>query len=311
MEVDMQLIGFRSHKSLKTMKVLKDILKFLLLLIVVTIVFIATSALLPYSTSFRTANQNADPSVLIFVLLNNALLCLMMIYLVTSANLLSRKHGLVLTGVLFLLISAMPQLETFFFLDAFPALTKGDVFLITLANGIPILVGVPLCMVLFKGKPISSDEIRNDVDVPYEHNLWGKIALIACAYVIVYFVFGYYVAWQEKDLRIFYSGESEAGGFFNSLLANARERPMIYPFQLFRGALFALLVIPIVRIFRSRRYVLLVAILLVFLSVGAGLIIPNVLMPDSVRRAHLGEMMSSMAVFAFIVWWVYARWKKN
>ena len=125
--------------------------------------------------------------------------------------------------------------------------------------------------------------------------------------MIVYFVFGYYVAWQVKDLRIFYSGHPDDNGFLSILGNNFHENPVIYPFQFVRGVLFGLFVLPLVNMFRTRPVVLLVSLILVFLSLGVSLVIPNFLFPDTVRWAHFEEMTSSMFVFAIIVWFVYEK----
>ncbi|MGC3945708.1 MAG: hypothetical protein QM762_14505, partial [Chryseolinea sp.] len=115
------------------------------------------------------------------------------------------------------------------------------------------------------------------------------------------------VAWKVSDLRVFYSGQATDNGFIGGLIANVDERPTIFPFQFLRGVLFGLFVLPLMHMFSDQPRTLLISLVLVFSSVGIMLIIPNVLFPDNVRWAHFRELMSSMIIFAVVIWWVYQR----
>jgi hypothetical protein len=118
-------------------------------------------------------------------------------------------------------------------------------------------------------------------------------------------MFGYFVAWQSEDLRFFYSGNRTDQGFIASLITNYQENPGIYPFQFLRGVLFALSVLPLVSMFQGKSKTLLMSLMLVMATTAMGLIIPNFLFPDAVRWAHFREMISSMLVFAVVIWFVY------
>jgi len=204
----------------------------------------------------------------------------------------------------------MAQIETFFFNSAFHNLTNPDIFFIMMANGVIIFAGVPLAVKLFgkrRKAPIENHYIRESLSSFSFSQLIIKLGLIGICYLIVYFTFGYYVAWQIKDLRIFYSGNPGDNGFISVLADNFHQKPAIYPFQFIRGVLFGLFVLPLVSMFKERPRVLLLSLILVFLSPGISLVIPNFLFPDTVRWAHFREMISSMFVFAVIVWLIYKK----
>jgi uncharacterized membrane protein YozB (DUF420 family) len=287
------------------MRIVKDLARLFLLVITTTIGFIAVSALLPFSQGFKAANSNAEPGALLYVLLVNTSICLTIMYIARHSPWHKAKLMAGLTLTLFFVYSFMMQIETYFFAFAFPALTDFDVFLIALANGIPIFIGVPLGIRMFaraREKTVEQDDLVS----PSTVGVWfSKILLIGFIYVIIYFVFGYFVAWQSEDLRLFYSGNRTDEGFIASLITNYQDNPGIYPFQFLRGVLFALSVLPLVSMFKGKSTTLLISLMMVMATTAMGLIIPNFLFPDAVRWAHFREMISSMLVFAVVIWFVY------
>jgi len=291
---------------------LKTIFKFVFLLIVTTIAFLVVSAILPYSGNFKAATKNSNPFAIVYVLLSVGWICGTITYVVTHSGWRASRLIPALIISLFFVYSFMAQIETFFFRSAFGILTATDIFLIMVANGVSILAGVPLAVKLFgKGRREEVEKYPNNLPVLSFSKLIIKLVLIGISYMIIYFVFGYYVAWQVKDLRIFYSGNPADNGFVSVLANNFHEMPVIYPFQFVRGVLFGLFVLPLVLMFKHRPGVLLITLILVFLSLGISLIIPNFLFPDTVRWAHFAEMTSSMFVFAIIVWFVYEKLEWN
>ncbi len=291
---------------------MKTILRFILLVFVTTIAFLGVSAILPYSGAFKAASANTDPSGIIYVLITDAWICMTIMYIVKHSRWKPSRLIPALMFSLFFIYSFMAQIETYFFSAAFKILTKKDIFLIMLANGVIIFTGVPLAVKLF-GKGRRSDtgnRIRYLPSFSFSQMII-KLTVIGIIYMIIYFVFGYYVAWQVKDLRIFYSGHPDDYGFMSVLTNNFHQNPVIYPFQFLRGLLFGLFVLPLAVMFKDRPGVLLISLILVFLSLGVSLIIPNFLFPDTVRWAHFAEMISSMFVFAITVWLIYEKLKLN
>ena len=39
-------------------------------------------------------------------------------------------------------------------------------------------------------------------------------------YVVLYYLFGYYVAWQNPELRLYYSGSTELKSFYEQMRSN-------------------------------------------------------------------------------------------
>jgi hypothetical protein len=288
--------------SMKTTLNIKDALRFCLLVVLVTIAFTVVSASIPYSEGLRSLNGNADPSVMLYVLVTVIWFSLTTCYIIKQSSWSNRKLILALTMSLFAVTSFMTQIETWFFGSAFTVLTGSDIFWIAIANGTLIFAGVPLAVVLFRKR---NPAVVSPAPQLHLTAVAGKLLIVGLCYVLIYFSFGYFVAWQEPDLRLFYSGHTDDRGFFTGLADNFRDRPVIFPFQFMRGILFGIFVLPIVNMFSTQPLRLFISLALIFSCTGIALIIPNVLFPDTVRWAHFREMMSSMFVFSLVVWWLY------
>ena len=286
--------------------ILKGILKFLLLVLLTTLCFILVSAFLPYSEELKNLNKNAGAGALPSLVLNFVWLCGAILFVIRNSTWKRLKLMGGVIVVFFCVSIAMTQIETLFFADAFPLLTKRDIFLIAVANGVPIFAAVPLSMWLFRSSSAEGIPEYN-TGFPRIGRLFPGLVLIGLLYLIIYFVFGYFVAWQEETLRVFYWGQSDIDGFLNNLVANFRRNPWIFPFQFIRGILFGLIVLPLMAMLKDRPSIKLTGLVLVMLSAGNALIIPNPLFPDTVRWAHFREMMSSMFLFAIVLWFVYDR----
>jgi len=135
------------------------------------------------------------------------------------------------------------------------------------------------------------------------------VLALAAAYTVVYVLFGYFVAWQVEEVRLFYSGTTELRPF----LAHVYERmlagsPGLLPFQLLRGALWAGLAILLVRMTRGGVGYHALATALFFGGVLSALcLLPNPYMSSGVRMAHFVELLSSMLLFGALSGLVLSR----
>jgi len=223
----------------------------------------------------------------------------------------SRLYGLKLIGtailVQFGVETFMAQIETLYFNRA----VQMDIAVIVgivAAGALRALVFAPLAVFIF-GKMKKSVQLE-EKKAAVKLSEWGKrFAALAVFYVIVYFVFGYFVAWQWAETRLFYSGTTAIKPFFTHFRDLFRTDPIILPFQLLRGALWTALATLIVRMMKAKRWEASLAVALTFaglLSSGIGLF-PNPYMPPLVRQSHFFELLSSMLVFGGIAGWVVHR----
>lgn len=284
---------------------MKRFFKLLIIVLIACLAFLIGSALVPYSESFKAANVGADPTIVVYLFLNVFWLCLTIVYLVENSTWSGLKLFLGTSFTLFFIYSFLTQIETWFFGSAFQVLTTMDIVWIAFANGIPIFIATPLVMWLFPQK--YTTVFGRSISLGSGRKLLTKLTVLGFCYMVVYFIFGYFVAWQWEPLRVFYSGNLEQLTFIDKLVDNYRVQPLIYPFQYIRGILFALASLPLVLMMKKSSRNILVGLILVYLSTGIGLIIPNILFPDVVRWVHFLEMSTSMFCLAIINWFVLVK----
>jgi len=216
--------------------------------------------------------------------------------------------GLRLVGALIVIVfgieTFMTQIETLYFNSAVQMETVA-VLGIVAAGGVRALVFAPLAVFIF-GK-MRNPERPAETNSQMARTGWGKrIASLAVIYVVVYFVFGYFVAWQWEEVRLFYSGTAEIKPFLSHFWdLFVKEDPLIVPFQIVRGALWATLAFVIAGMMKSPQWEVALAVafafaVLVALPIG---VFPNPYMPPEVRQAHFVELSTSMLLFGAIAGW--------
>ena len=280
----------------------KTVFKLILLTIIYTLAFIIANAIMPFSLGFKELGSSSDPIGLLFMLINSGWVCFTIYFIIRHTTYRRKSLFFNLLFIMFFVQCFMTQIETLFFGSAFPVLTKLDIILIMAASLIPLLVIIPLQMKFFINKTENTEDNPVIVKQPLNiKNVIIKFGIIGVIYLFVYMLFGYFVAWQFTELRLFYTDSTEKLNFFGQLLNNLKTNPIIYPFQIIRGILFAAFVFPLVKMIKENKIAFITSVCLVYLSTAIMLIIPNVLFPDIVRYGHLIEMLTSMLLFGLIV----------
>jgi hypothetical protein len=134
-----------------------------------------------------------------------------------------------------------------------------------------------------------------------------KLGVIAVVYVILYFTFGYFIAWRNPTVREYYGGIDE-GGFAGQIGRVLRDTPWLVPFQIVRAMFWVALAVPVIRMLKGQRTETALAIGLLFAVVmNAQLLLPNPYMPEPVRMAHLVETASSNFLFGVFIGWLLTK----
>jgi hypothetical protein len=128
----------------------------------------------------------------------------------------------------------------------------------------------------------------------------GKIVIIGCVYLALYNIFGYFVAWKNPAVQLYYGGH-DPGNFFAHVANQWSRQPIFFLFQFGRGLLWILFALPIIRMHKGGTLEVGFTIALLFAVWSLQLLIPNPLMPPDVARVHLIEMASSNFIFGWIV----------
>ena len=132
----------------------------------------------------------------------------------------------------------------------------------------------------------------------------GKVLLlVVVVYPLLYWLAGYFIAWQFQAIRQYYTGaannEGIVAGFWGFFVDG------LYFLQVGRAFLWFLLAWPFLHYFRGSRLqgALLLGALFSVLHC-AQLLLPNPYMPVEIRYPHLLETASSTFIWGFVVAWV-------
>jgi hypothetical protein len=230
--------------------------------------------------------------------------CFLNTVVVTHLILRSRWTGwrlmAVVCVVFYGVMTFMAQIETAVFVKLPPG-TLPRLFLMGALIAAPFSVAAVL--VLGKRKATSVEAERNTrLVMPRSEWAW-KLAVIALAYVTLYFTFGYFIAWRNPAVSAYYGGVDE-GSFVAQLRADFRARPWLIPFQVARAMCWTALALPVIRMMKGKWPETALSIGLLFSMGIAQLLLPNPYMPEAVRMAHLVETGSSNFIFGALVGWL-------
>lgn len=202
-------------------------------------------------------------------------------------------------------ITLVPQIESVIFLPK--QLPPGMVWKIILMGGLTALMFTPgAIVVLRKTSRFDTRPARKlKVSVPLSEWTW-KLAAIAVTYVVIYFVFGYYVAFRQSAIQTYYEA-SDPGTFLRQISATWTTTPWLFAVQALRALVWIGLILPLMRSLRGTPVQTGLAVALLFSTATTQLLLPNPFMPDAVRYIHLVETLPSNMLFGFLVGWLLSR----
>ena len=205
-------------------------------------------------------------------------------------------------------VTFLMQIETWYFLSS---ITVGPQLLPRLfLMGIPTaFLFIPLAVwVLGKGHAIAETWPNPALVMPLQQWIW-KLAAIAVVYLVLYWGAGYFIAWQNPELRAFYGQPGEALPFFTHTANTLRHDPMLFPLQILRALLWVLCALPVIRGSRVNPWWTALLVGLLFsVPQNLGHILANPLLPvASVRLSHMIETASSTFIFGTLVVWLLHR----
>ena len=192
----------------------------------------------------------------------------------------------------------MPQIETAFFVTRLP---PGMLPRLFIAGAILAAVFVPLAvLILGKARARAGGYAQRErLKMPIGE--WAvKLAIIAIVYIVIYFTFGYFIAWKSPAVRAYYGG-SDPGSFGAQIVSVFRDTPVLFLLQAVRGLLWAAIAVPIVKMMKGAWWEAGLAVALLFAVTSSQLLLPNPLMPPEVRMAHLLETATSNFLFGWLV----------
>ncbi len=277
------------------------ILRLLVLILVFTITFIGGSTFIEGMVPDTEPEPAFVPGVaglLIIAAVNTFVASLLV--------LTSRWRGWKLAGLLALswygVNTFLTQVETWYFLSDINV-SSGVLRGLFLMGIPPALVFIPSSvLILGKWRGGEHPEPAHVCRMPFADWAW-RLALISVIYVILYWLAGYFIAWQNPELRAFYGSEGEIAPFWKHTAGTFENEPGLLLMQLSRGIAWALLALPVIMGSRLNKWSTAV-ITGLFFSLPSNIvhILENPLMPlASVRFSHMVETISSTFIFGIIV----------
>lgn len=258
------------------------------------------------SSSPQTSTEQGSTALALLVV------CLVDVLIIMYIIERSRWRGLRLAASIFIIfygtMTVMPQIESAIFITRLPAGVLPGLFMM---GAIIAALFSPLAvMIMGKWKQTTPDQQSTTrLVMPASEWAW-KLAAIAIAYLLLYFTFGYFIAWVNPSIREYYGGDTPAG-FFAHLLTLLRDTPWLFVIQLLRGLMWALLALPLIRLMKGDWWEAALAVSLVFAVVmNVQLLLPNPYMPEDVRMIHLIETASSNFILGWLIVWLLTRQRK-
>jgi len=240
-------------------------------------------------------------------------LWLLIICLINTAAVLFFMYNSTISGIrlvlsLMILIFGiqffMSQIETVWFNDSL----KMDINTIRM-----VVMGGAFMSILFSmtatwmtGKWKSNGQ-KKSLFPPKLLDIMVPVALLCILiWPLVYFLAGYFIAWQFPEIREYYSGSKELESFFVIMRENVISG--LYFFQILRGVIWILLasLALVVTSGSWHKKGLILGLLLSFLGCSQ-LLLPNPIMPEQVRLGHLLETSTSSFIWGFILAWFLSK----
>jgi len=281
--------------------------RLLALTVLYFICFAAVSAALLPAASEQTAPVQAG-AALVALLAISLLNTLVLGYVIIRSRWAGWKLVLAIFFVFYGVMTVMPQIETAFFLTRLPPGMLPRLFL----SGAIIAALVSSLAVLILGKRRSDPTESNRhsrLDMPVGE--WvGKLSLIVIAYLVIYFTFGYFIAWKSAAVRAYYGGD-DPGSFLAQMRTVVRDTPLLLPLQVVRAILWTAIAVPVIRMMKGQWWEAGMAVALLFAVVNSQLLLPNPLMPQDVRMVHLLETATSNFLFGWLIVLILRGWRQS
>lgn len=218
----------------------------------------------------------------------------------------SRWHGWTLAGAMFVgmygISTVASQIESIVFLSN--KLPHGMVRAIFVQGAIAAALFAPLAVLLLGKWRVTTAEAASPgrARMAAASAAW-RVAFLVLAFLFLYMFFGYFVAWQNPELRRYYAGQ-EWPTFFDSLKGNWLNSRWIFLLQSFRALLYIAFVYPLIRMLHVARWESAIVTALFLSAWTTILLLPNPLMPASVARSHFWETLGFSLVFGTLLGWL-------
>jgi hypothetical protein len=273
------------------------------LMLVLWVVGLIVGNIIFPSDLMKTSDGSGDDGLPIMLLICGLNTAVVMFFMRSTHR---RGWHLVLTLalLLFSIQYFMSQIETLWFNDSLK-MELNSIWALLTGGAISSMLFSVLA-VWITGNFKKEQQPASKVEVMPLSNTLTMTALMAIViWPLIYFVAGYYIAWQFADVRLFYTGSSEKASLLSMMVENFATN--LYTFQVLRGILWTLIGLLVFRSINGNWVEKGIVLALLLSIVGCSqLLLPNPIMPESVRLAHLLETSLSGVVLGMVMAWLFA-----
>lgn len=269
-------------------------LKILLLSIVFFLCMAVSSSILVIHS--KSMSDGAVFPVLLYCLFTSAMVSMVVLNSDKTGYRLAADSFFICWGVQYF----MTQIETLFFNSAVQ-MPLADIVRNVCNGALYTAAGCLVAVKLFgRWKRTGEKTERKKNDLP--RRFFPKLIALSVVYVLIYFLFGYFVAWQFPALRGYYSGSTQILNFFDHMRNQLSGDPALPIFQLFRGLLWGLLSVLMMNTLniKNKWLSILAPGVLYSVLITVMLLFPNAYMPTAVRIGHSYELSTSMMTFGIL-----------
>jgi hypothetical protein len=265
------------------------------LTLVYLICFVVVSGALLSSSMDQPAPDEAAATLLALLVVSLVNAAVWM-YVIGRSRWSGWKLILAVFFVLYGVSTLMPQIETAYFVTRLP---PGMLPRLFIAGLIVAAIFSPLAVLILGKARSRTSETSHRLQLPA--GAWiARLSLIVVAYVVIYFTFGYFIAWKSEAVVAYYGG-NDPGSFITHMGNVLRSEPLLVVLQIVRALLWTAIAIPVIRMMKGKWWEAGLAVALLFAMTSAQLLIPNPLMPAAVRMAHLVETVTSNFLFGWLI----------
>jgi len=293
---------------------IKENIKFTILLtILTTVIWSLVSGFLMGICGFIKTSQNSQNSLkALFALL---LLCLfnsiLVIWYTKRSHYTGKKLFINVFIIIFGILGFMTQIETLYFDNSI---------------NMPLLmvfITVFTCAMIGIFCAIFSANIKRKLKMQTNNNSVlkfyclrkniSKFIFLSFLYMIFYFFFGYFIAWQFPAVRVFYSRSTNILPFWTHMQNQFNQDAFLIVFQIFRGFLWTIIGYLLLKGLsvnnKIEQYILIG--LLLSIPLATPLFAPNDFMPSGVRFGHFFELLIENFLFGTILTFILPENKKS
>ena len=240
--------------------------------------------------------ESTPGTLMLFIIsaLNSAIL-LLFIY---NSTLSRWKLVFLLFLITFGLQYFLSQIETIWFNDALQ-MDPSLIGMVVLGGAISILA-FSITATWVTGRFKKAQNFHGQIPIEKSSILkWIGVHAL-CTWPIIYFLAGYFIAWQFSEVRAYYTGSTAMDSFVSIMKGNITSG--LYFFQIFRGLIWiAIGYLVLISVEGSARKKGIILGLLFSVISSSQLLLPNPIMPEMVRIAHLIETSTSNLIWGFIL----------